>query len=135
MNTYKFDLQLFKHFGLSLNSNKKYFIIYEPFNWSLFGVYDNVEDAVNNSLFGSTLNEYYEKCANAGYNKDGIKYDEHYIGHNYHFQKGFFQNVNMWQLLEMLCRSIKEDRVRYGIDISTINIISIIDAKLQSTYI
>lgn len=134
-NTYKIKFQLLQNFGLSLNTNKKYFIVYEPFCWSLTGVYDNIEDAIKVCHNGSTIDQYYEKCANADYDQYGVKYDEHYVGHNYPFCKGLFQNINVWQLLNMLGGDIMEDMVDDDMEGSKQNILDCIDSKLRSKII
>jgi hypothetical protein len=102
MPTYQIDFRLFQKFGLSLNEKKRYFMIYDPQTWSLNVVYDNLEDACN--WYNMTVEEWKQICEeNAAstcpytniYNKD-------YVGHNYIFYKGFFQNMTVWDLLQQL---------------------------------
>lgn len=99
--TYKIDLQLLKNFGLSLDTKKKYFMIYDPQSWCLMGVYDNLHDALVNCR--CTLQKYNDICSMES------KYDVNYIGHNWTFSKGFYQNLNVWDMLQMLHESILEE--------------------------
>ena len=130
MKNLKIDFRLLKNYGLSLNTNKKYFVIYEPFCWTLIGVYDNIEDALDNCWFKSTLDQYYEICANSN-----SKFDKNYIGENHEFCKGFFQNIDVWLLLSMLSHDTKDvlSHDLNGSD-STEEISYVIDSKLKSIY-
>lgn len=126
----KINLQLLKNFGLSLNTKKKYFVIFEPCTWSICHICDNIEDAIENS--SSTIEEYYEDCKNASCDEHGIKYDENYVGHNWHFQKGFVQNLSVWQLLDLLCDEIKYDVTHKGIEYSRYYVLVGIDSSLHA---
>ena len=97
--TCKIDLRLIKNYGLNLDTRKKYFMIYDPQCWSLWGVYDNLEDALK--FDHSNLQEYNSKLSS--------EFDANYVGHNWYFSKGFFQNLSVWSVLVMLRENIIED--------------------------
>jgi hypothetical protein len=132
MNRIYIDFRLLKQFGLSLNTKKKYFISYDPQTWTMMGVYDSLEDIIRDSYPHYTIDDYYKCC------RDGVKdcykevMDENFVGHNYHFYKGFYQNLNVWELLEMLCGHIKEDICGEGIEDSMDYTLSSIYPKLHS---
>ena len=42
----RFDLRLLKEYGLSLNTRKKYFIVYCPMMWTIQAVYDDLAEAL-----------------------------------------------------------------------------------------
>lgn len=105
----KIDLRLLKHFGLSLNTNKKYFLSYDPNGWILIGIYDNLETALKNA-YNTTLEEYHEECKNKKYEGCPL---EQYVGPNDIFYKGFIQNLSVWELLEHLTEAVIEDSIEY----------------------
>jgi len=93
------DFRLIKQYGLSLNDKTKYHIVYCCHTWTIRGIYEDLDKAIECS--GGTPEEYDSQC-NETYNRD-------FIGDNYHYSKGFVQNLNVWQLLEQLGQCILED--------------------------
>lgn len=93
------DFRLIKQYGLSLNNKTKYHIVYCSHTWTIQGIYEDLDKAIEHS--GGTSEEYDSQC-NEIYNRD-------FIGDNYHYSKGFVQNLNVWQLLEQLGGCILED--------------------------
>ena len=101
---YRINLKTIKDFGLSLDSRKKYVMHYDNHTWSIMGIYDNLEKAVNKGL-NQTLDEYYE---------DLKKYGE---------EKGFVTDINVWDVIDgintNLClndhNSEEENFIRYCI--------------------
>lgn len=89
------DFRLIKKYGLSLNDKKKYHMIYCCHTWTLWGVFDDLNEAIIRT--GRTVEEYEKQC-----NRD-------FEGHNDIFYKGFIQNLNVWELLDSLCECIDEN--------------------------
>ena len=92
---YHIDFRLLQRFGLSLNTKKTYFMVYDPCccPWTLMGVYDNIEDAVVH--LDITVEEFLKDC------DQGVD-----------FSKGFYYNLSVWDVLERLCENIKDDADR-----------------------
>lgn len=102
----QFDLRLLTNYGLSLNTKKKYFIMYCPMTWTIQGVYDNIYDAL-----GLETEDWHTSC-NAAKNSEcphTSKYTEDFVGENYVYMKGFFQNLSVWDVLEHLTNHINDD--------------------------
>lgn len=87
----KLDLRLLKNFGISLNTKKKYFIIFDPETYIISGVYDNLEDAIINGC-NDTVENYLHKSSQ---NTCPI------------YRKGFLQNLSIWNVLKLLCKEVK----------------------------
>lgn len=106
---YNFDLRLLKNYGLSLNINKKYFIVYCPMTWTIDAVYDNIHDALEDG--SDTVEDWHKSCNDARDSQcpHNSKYTQDFVGDNYIFKKGFFQNLSVWDLLEHLDRHINDD--------------------------
>jgi len=103
-----FDLRCLKEFGLSLNTKKKYFIVYCPMTWAIEGVYDNINDALKH--YHITVEEWHQSCNEA---KDSQcphtnQYTQEFVGENHLIMKGFFQNLSMWDVLSHLHNHIQE---------------------------
>lgn len=115
----QFDLRLLTNYGLSLNSKKKYFIIYCPMTWSIQGVYDNIYDAL-----GLEIEDWYTSCNNAKNSECPYtsKYTEEFVGENHIYMKGFFQNLSVWKVLEHLTDHINDDDHYRHVPISEHNI-------------
>lgn len=86
-----FDLRLIKEFGLSLDTRKRYFVLWAPDVWWITYITDSLEDVIVNGDH-STMEEYYE------YRK---KYKEDF--------KGLFTNLTVWELLDHLHYAITDD--------------------------
>jgi len=82
----RFDLRLLKEYGLSLNTRKRYFIVYCPMTWTIEAVYDDPADALKH--YRMTVDDWH-------LTKDaGIK--------------GFFPNLSVWKLLSHLHNHITD---------------------------
>ena len=115
--TMRIDFRLLKYFGISLSSKKRYFIYYDPHTWSIMDIWDDFETALKEG-YNTTLGEYRKQVhCKVIYthhdNSTGIAQfknaDEHFVGHNHVFYKGFMQNLDMWQLLNDLTYCIQEN--------------------------
>ena len=84
----KINLKILKHLGLSLDTRKRYVIHYDCHTWCVMGIYDNLEEAVQEGL-NQTLDEYHESVE---------KYGK---------EKGFATELSVWNVLVQL-----EDAVR-----------------------
>jgi hypothetical protein len=129
----RIDFRLIQRFGLSLNTKKKYFMIFDPQSWTLNAVYDNLEDACKDVY--QTVEEWEQQCdknaaSSCPYTQ---KYNREFVGHNYTFYKGFFQNLSVWDLLEQLRYHILDEYLWFEDQQEAIEYtMSRIDSKLQS---
>lgn len=90
MLRYNLDFRVLRHFGLSLNTNKKYFVVCCPMMWVVEGVYDDLELALKH--IHMSVDEYNEICRDT----------EDMVGHCWDVGKGFFHNLCVWDLLDLL---------------------------------
>ena len=81
------DLRLLKAYGLSLNTRKRYFIVYCPMTWRMEAVYDDLSEALKH--YGMTVDAWHQEGG---------------IG-----MKGFFPHVSVWDLLTHLHNHITAD--------------------------
>lgn len=110
------NFQLLKHFGLSLSTKKKYFIIYDPCTWTIMYVYDDLETALVRG-YRTTLDKYRDEIRgkseflyrDSSGNNIFAPLDENFVGHAYGFYKGFMQNLDVWQLLQHLTDGVVEN--------------------------
>ena len=99
---YRINLKSIKGFGLSLDTRKRYVMHCDNHTWSILGIYDNLEEAVNKGLH-QTLDEYYE---------DLKKYGK---------EKGFVTDLNIWDVINgihtnlRLSSNLEGEFIRYCI--------------------
>ena len=89
---YRINLKSIKGFGLSLDTRKRYVMHCDNHTWSILGIYDNLEEAVNKGLH-QTLDEYYE---------DLKKYGK---------EKGFVTDLNLWDVINGIRRNVVGNEV------------------------
>jgi ribosome modulation factor len=127
----KIDFRLLNKFGISLNIKKKYFLIFDPQMWTINGVYDNLEDAIIEG-YNDTVESYLGCCLKTS--KEMCPYvnvmNQEYVGENYCYKKGFFQNLSMWDVLRTLCREVKNDKYCENIEDSMEFVLSRIHYKV-----
>jgi len=81
--------------GLSLDARKRYHMVQCPCTWAILGIYDSLDDA----LLSATV-----RCLPEKYDKE---FDRTFCGHYYEFQKGFSQNLSVWEILEEISEEVK----------------------------
>jgi hypothetical protein len=130
-NTNTVDFRMLQKYGLSLDTKKRYFMVYEPQLWTLMGVYDNMDEALD--VAGSCREHWNSVCEDARKSDCPYKskFTQDYVGHNHVFNKGFFQNLTVWDVLENLCDHIVDDSCRISLEDSMNFTLSRISDKLQ----
>jgi hypothetical protein len=125
------DFRLLQKYGLSLDTRKRYFMVYETKMFTLSGVYENLDEALD--CLGSSREEWNRKCDDARKSEYTYynQFTQDYVGHNSHFCKGFFQNLTVWDVLENLCEQTAEDSRRISLEDSMNFVLSRISDKLQ----
>ncbi len=130
---YSVNFSLLKNFGLSLNDKKRYFMIYDPQTWSLSAVYDNLKDACE--FYGETVDDWEKICEKneASTCQYTQKYSKDFVGHNYIFNKGFYQNLSVWELLHQLRDHILDPYLGFDEEDAIYFTMTSIDEKMVNT--
>ena len=93
----KIDFRMLARLGLSMDTRKKYHMVQCPCTRAIFGVYEDLDEALLSVL-----------CTPLAYD---AKFDRSFSGYYYEFQKGFFQNISVWQLMEALSKEMSDNSV------------------------
>jgi uncharacterized protein with von Willebrand factor type A (vWA) domain len=81
-----------------MDTRKRYHMVQCPCTWTIFGIYEDLDEAILSVL-----------CTPLRYD---AKFDRSFSGYYYEFQKGFFQNISVWEILSALSKEISDNRRR-----------------------
>jgi hypothetical protein len=106
--------------------------LFDPQIYIISGVYDNLEDAIIDGC-NDTVENYLQICIKSSQSTcpyTNIMTHE-FIGMNDRYQKGFLQNLSIWDVLKLLCKEVKnQENYLDDIEDSKEFVISRIDHKL-----
>lgn len=96
----KLDFRMISRLGLSLDSRKLYHMVQCPCTGAIFCVYEDLDKALHSVLWSP---EDYD-----------AKFDRGFSGYYYEFQKGFYQNLSVWEILKAVEENVQSNMCVYG---------------------